>query len=336
MSEKTSPGSVTISGYVLSRLDILRGLLVGAAFIVPLILPSYQVSLVIEIVFLAMFAMSLNFIMGYMGYISFGHAAFFATSAYVTGLMLIHITNSALVAMLAGILSAAIVAVPIGYFSLRRTGIYFAMLTLAFSQILHVLVINNVIGLTGGSDGLTGLSRGNFGIPSVTAFQLTQMGYYYLLLLVLIMFYLVMRRIVNSPFGAVMIAIRENETRAKYAGYDVGRFELIAFVTSAVFGGLAGALYMPYYRVLTPDLFFWEYSGEAIVIVLVGGMGTLIGPGLGALLFVGLREFISPFLADWRMVLGLVFIIFILFLPNGMVSILDVVIERLDNWFSED
>ena len=329
MSDRNSTGLVTINGHDFSRADALRGLLIVAAFVVPFVVPNYQVSLVIEIFLLAMFAMSLNLLMGYTGYVSFGHGAFFATSAYATGLTLLHVTTSAWAAMLIGILSAAIIAVPIGYFSLKRTGIYFAMLTLAFSQILHVLVVNNFMGLTGGSDGLTGLPRGNFAIPGVFGFQPTQMGYYYLLLALLVGSYFLMDRIVNSPFGAVMIAIRENENRAKHAGYDVDHFKLITFVTSAVFGGLAGALYMPFYQVLSPGIFFWDFSGEAIVMVLVGGMGTLAGPGLGALLFVALRELVSPFLADWHMVLGVVFIVFILFLPNGMISIRDVVSDHL-------
>lgn len=329
MTDKISTGRVTVSGYEVSVADALRGLLLVVAFVLPFVVPGFQISLVIELMILALFAMSLDLLMGYTGYVSFGHAAFFATSAYVTGLMLIYVTTSAWMAMLAGILSAAIIAVPIGYLSLKRTGIYFAMLTLAFSQILHVLVINNYMGLTGGSDGLTGLPRGNFVIPGVYGFQPTRMGYYYLLLAALVGSFLLMRRIVNSPLGAVMVAIRENETRAKHAGYDVDRFKLIAFVVSAAFGGLAGALYMPFYQVLSPGLFFWDFSGEAIVMVLVGGMGTLTGAGLGAFLFVGLREIVSPFLADWRMVLGFVFIVFILFLPNGMISIRDIVGARL-------
>ncbi|MCY4729939.1 branched-chain amino acid ABC transporter permease [Natronomonas gomsonensis] len=331
MDDKTSTGVVTISGYDLSWMDMFRGLIIVAAIAVPLVLPDFQTALVIEIFLLAMFAMSLDLLMGYTGYVSFGHAAFFATSAYLTGLTLMHVTTSALVAISVGILSVAIIAVPIGYFSLKRTGIYFAMLTLAFSQVLHVLVVNDFMGLTGGSDGLTGLPRGNFAIPGIFDFVPTQMGYYYLLLTTFVVAYLLMRRIVNSPFGAVMVAIRENENRAKYAGYDVDRFKLIAFIASAMFGGLAGALYMPFYQVLSPDIFFWDFSGEAIVIVLVGGMGTLVGPVLGAFLFVGLREIVSPFLADWTMVLGVVFILFILFLPNGMISIRDFVIHHLDS-----
>lgn len=328
MRDRTSTGLVTVNGYDLSVADALRGLLLVVAFVLPLVVPDFQVSLIIEIMLLTMFAMSLDLLMGYTGYVSFGHAAFFATSAYVTGLTLMHVTTSAWVAMFVGITAAAIIAVPIGYFSLKRPGIYFAMLTLAFSQILHVLVVNNFMGLTGGSDGLTGLPRGNFAIPGVLDFQPTQMGYYYLLLAALAGSFLLMRRIVNSPFGAVMVAIRENEERAKHAGYDVNRFKLIAFVTSAVFGGLAGALYMQFYQVLSPGIFFWDFSGEAIVMVIVGGMGTLAGPGLGAFLFVALREIVSPFLADWRMVLGVVFIVFILFLPNGMISIRDILADR--------
>lgn len=329
MTDKISPRQVTVNGYEISAADALRSLLLMVAFVIPFIVPGFQVALVIEIMYLALFAMSLDLLMGYTGYVSFGHAAFFGMSAYTTGLMLVHVTTSVWVAMFAGILAAAIIAVPIGYLSLKRTGIYFAMLTLAFSQVLYELVSNDFMGLTGGSDGLTGLPRGNFGIPGLFGFQPTQIGYYYLLLAGLIGSYLLMRRIANSPLGSVMVAIRENETRAKHAGYDVSRFKLIAFVVSAAFGGLAGALYMPFYQILSPGLFFWDFSGEAIVMVLVGGMGTLTGGGLGAFLFVGLREVVSPFLADWRMVLGFVFIVFILFLPNGMISIWDIVAARL-------
>lgn len=329
MSDKTSTQFGRIKEFKATPTNAVGVVLSIAALAVPLVVQDFQVALVAEIFFLAMFAMSLDLLMGYTGYVSFGHAAFFGTAAYMTGLVLRHVTDLTIIAMLVGVTAAALVAVPIGYFSLKRFGIYFAMLTLAFSQILYVLVTNNVFDLTGGSDGLTGLARGNFGIPGVFDFQPTTVGYYYLVLVALVGVYLAMRRIVNSPFGAVMVAIRENESRAQYAGYDVDRYKLVSFVMSAAFGGFAGALYMPYYKVLTPELFFWAFSGEAIVMVLVGGMGTLVGPVLGAALYVGLRELVSPHLADWTMVLGFVFIVFILFLPNGLISTWDVVRDRL-------
>ena len=328
MSDETSTPLPKVTSEEFTVKHFFRAVLLLSAIIAPFLVSSPQMALLLEIFFLAMYAMSLDFLIGYTGYVSFGHCAFFGISAYTTGLVLLHATDMLIVAILAGIAAAALVGIPIGYFSLKRHGIYFAMLTLAFSQILHVLVLNDIWNLTGGSDGLPGLPRGTIGIPSMFSVILTETGYYYLVLAAIILLYLTLKRIINSPFGSVMLSIRENEVRAEYAGYNVDRYKLVAFVISGIFGGLAGALYMPYYRVLTPDLFAWTFSGEAIVMVIVGGMGTLVGPIFGAILFVGLRELVSPFLTDWTIVLGFLFIIFILFLPNGLISAWRASIDR--------
>jgi len=331
MTEDTQSGLVGIRPVERSRRNLFRLVLLAAAVVLPLVLQDFQLALTIEIILLAMYAMSADFLIGYTGYVTFGHAVFYGVAAYTTANVLLHVTDIAPVAILAGIGAVVLIGVPIGYFSLKRHGIYFAMLTLAFSQIFFVLAEDDIYGLTGGSNGLTGLPRGDFGIPGIVPFVPTQMGYYYLLLLVFVVFYLVLRRIVHSPFGAVMKAIRENEERAEYAGYDTDRYMLVTFTISGAFGGIAGALAAPYFQVVSTEILFWTFSGEAVVLVIVGGLGTLVGSVLGAILFVGLRELVSPLLRDWQIVLGLLFIVFILYLPNGMISAWDVLKARVDD-----
>lgn len=306
---------------MIPKKTLLQVTLIVALAVVPFVSPSFVVTLAIETILLALFAMSLDVIAGYAGLVSFGHAAFYGVGAYATALSLIHITNSAWLAILLGVIAAGLIAIPIGYFSIRSQGIYFAMLTLAFAQLIYILVSNDVFGITGGSNGLTGLPQGNFGVPGVIGFELTTTGFYYLLLGTFVASFFGLQRILNSPFGSVLVAIRENETRAEYAGYDVQRYKLKAFVISAVFGGLAGSLYTPMYQAISPEILFWTASGSVIAMVLIGGMGTLIGPVLGAILYVGTRELVSPYLADWTIVLGIAFIVTIIALPGGLYSL---------------
>jgi branched-chain amino acid transport system permease protein len=276
-----------------------------------------------------MLGLSVDLLMGYTGLVSFGHSAFFGLSAYVVALSLRYISQSTWLAMGLGIAAAALFAVPMGYFSIRRSGIYFAMLTLAFSQILYVAANQDFLGLTGGSDGIVGITSGNIGIPSVINVVPGGIAFYYITLGLLLVTFVTLSRIVNSPFGSVLKAIRENEDRARAAGYDVQRYKLKAFIVSGLFGGVAGAVYSPYYSAAAPEILFWELSGQGVVIVLLGGMGTLVGPMIGGGLFVVIRELVKPYLADWTIVLGIVFIVFILYLPNGTISMVDIAREKI-------
>lgn len=286
-------------------------LVVGSiAFVVaaPHVFVGGSIRLAIDVAIYATFALSLNLLIGYTGLLSFGHAAFFGTPAYVALFLLSQGTTSAWVIVPVAVLSTIVLALVIGYLSLQSYGIYFAMLTLAFSQVVYVVVGNNPFGLTGGSDGLTSLENPNFGLPGLFEIQVSTAEYFYIALLLLVVVYYVMRRIVNSPFGSVLIAIRENEDRVAFAGYNVMLYKMASFTTSAALCSLGGVLFAFYYGAVSPERLFWLWSGEGVAMVILGGAGSVVGPILGAAAFLGIRELVSPYLADWTMVLGVVFV----------------------------
>ncbi len=281
----------------------------------PWLMASYPVRLLQEILIWAVFAMSLDLLMGYAGMVSFGHSAFFGVGGYVAGLAL---KQSA--GILAGLvypaLAAAAAALVIGVFSVRVSGVYFIMLTLAFSQMFWAYAVQ--VGWLGAEDGIIGIPR-----PSVLGVSLadpTRFHLYVVLLFALAA--LGLWRVVRSPFGHVLRGIHENEARMETVGYPVARYKLIAFVVAGTVGGLAGALYAQFNGQIPPDAFFWTTSGEALLMVIIGGTGTLGGPVLGAAAFILLQSLVSTYTERWMLILGLTFVLFVLFAPGGIVGAL--------------
>jgi branched-chain amino acid transport system permease protein len=280
--------------------------------VAPAIVSSTLVRLAIEVAIYGIFALSLNLLIGYTGLLSFGHAAFFGTPAYIALLFLTTVTTSVWLIVPVAIMVTLVLALIIGYLSLQSYGIYFAMLTLAFSQVVYVLAQNEPFGLSGGSNGLISLEYPNFGIPGVVELQLSTVEYFYLAVVLLVAVYYIVHRVVNSPFGSVLIAIRENEDRVSFAGYNVLFYKLASFTLSAVLCSLSGLLFAFYYRAVSPEHLFWFWSGEGVAMVILGGTGWVVGPILGAIAFIGIREAVSPFLTDWTIALGIVFVATIL------------------------
>lgn len=276
--------------------------------VAPHVITSSMVRLTIEVAIYATFALSLNLLIGYTGLLSFGHAAFFGTPAYVALFFMLHVTPSVWVIIPVAMLSTVVLALLIGYLSLQSYGIYFAMLTLAFSQIVYVIAGNDPFGLTGGSDGLISLQHANFGVPGLIDLQFSSMHYFYTSILLLVGVYCVIRRVVNSPFGSVLIAIRENEDRVAFAGYNVLLYKLASFTLSAALCSLSGLLFAFYYRAVSPGRLFWLWSGEGVAMVILGGSGAVAGPIFGAIALIGIREMVAPFLTDWTIALGVVFV----------------------------
>lgn len=274
----------------------------------PYIISSSLIRLAIEVSIYAIFALSLNLVIGYTGLLSFGHAAFFGTPAYVAIFFMLHVTPSVWIIVPVAIVATIALALVIGYLSLQSYGIYFAMLTLAFSQIVYVLAGNNPFGVTGGSDGLISLEHANFGLPGVVELQFTSAHYFYTAIVLLVVVYCVIHRIVNSPFGSVLIAIRENEDRVAFAGYNVMLYKLASFTLSAALCAISGLLFAFYYRAVSPGRLFWLWSGEGVTMVILGGSGTVSGPIFGAIALIGIREAVAPFLTDWTIALGVVFV----------------------------
>lgn len=270
-----------------------------------------------EILIFALFAMAYDLVLGYAGMLSFGHAAFFGIGAYTTGIILIRVYPSVPVGLLAGVIMSSLAALFLGYLSIRRRGIYFTMVTLAFAQMFYFIAFKWT-SLTGGDDGLQGVPR-----PSVGPLDLTsETTLYYLILFFVLISVFVGFRVVNSPFGKTLQALRENKDRAMSIGYNIDRFRLMVFVISGFFSGLAGGLYALLLNFVPLSSLYWTNSGEVVVMTIVGGMGTLFGPVVGALAIILLRDIISNFTQSWSFIMGILFMASVLGFRGGIVGII--------------
>ncbi len=291
------------------------GVLVAAVAAFPAVAGAYPVKLLQEILIWGIFAMSLDLLMGYAGMVSFGHSAFFGIGAYVAAFALKQ-TPHLLSALVLPALVTAVAALVIGFCSIRTSGVYFIMLTLAFSQMFYAYAFQAA--WLGAEDGVFGVPR-----PHLLGLTLANPTAFHLYLVALVsLAVLVLWRIVRSPFGHVLRGIHENEGRMEAVGYAVQRYKLVAFVTAGTIGGMAGALYTQLNLTISPDAFYWTTSGEALLMVIIGGTGTLWGSLLGAAAFILLQSLVSSYTERWMLILGLTFILFVLFAPGGIVGAL--------------
>ena len=269
--------------------------------VMPYFLSSYYLGLVITMVIFALFAMSLDLLIGYTGLATLGHAAYFGVAAYTTGLVALRLGWGIWFALPAGLIVAALTAATFGMLALQTRGSYFLMITLALSQVLWGIAIGWRT-LTGGEDGLPGVPRPNLGLPwSLT----NNTPFYYFVLVIACAGTLLLIRIINSPFGHALRGIRESESRMLALGYNVWRYKLVSFVLAGSFAGLAGCLYVYFNRFVSPDYIHVVRSAEVLLMVILGGAGSLIGPAIGAALIVLLENLISTFTERWLLVLGI-------------------------------
>ena len=297
---------------------VLRNPLTAVGFLAcfPFLVP-YK-ALATQVLIYGLFALGFNLIYGYTGLLSFGHAAFFGLGAYGTGIALARLhMGSILAALLVGLVAAALGGALIGFLCLRRRGIYFAMLTLAFAQLLYFVAFH-LSWVTGGDDGLRGIPVLPLGLPGWAISIDSPAAYYYFVLALAGLALLLLQRILESPFGAVLQAIRENPDRATACGYNIDRIKLLSFVFSAGFAGLAGGLNALYLRIVPIDTLYWTTSGQVVMMTLLGGAGTFIGPFVGAGVFLVLEDVLSVWTESWQLVVGAIFMIFVLFLPRGI------------------
>jgi len=293
---------------------VVAGALVLAA--VPLGGSSYLVSSLTEILILSVFALSLGFLMGFPRLISLGHAAFFGTGAYAAGIFATRVSESILLTLPVALAFSLVLALAIGALSLRSSGIYFLMITLALAQMVYV-VAQQWVSVTGGTNGLTG-------IPYPEAFGLVDFdreSFYYLALSLALASYLLLRAVVRSPFGRVLVGIGSNEGRMRAIGYSTRGYMLVAFTMAGAMAGVAGGLWAHYSGIVAPVDLHWSHSAEALIMVIVGGAGTLIGPMLGAALVWTLENALSPYTERSTMIAGIVFILFVFFARNGIVGV---------------
>ena len=281
----------------------------------PLVLPTYSLTLLTEALILGLFAMSLDLMVGYTRLISFGHAAAYGFGAYACGWLLLHTSLPMLFAIPIAALLAGVIAIGVAWVCTQASGVSFSMLTLAFAQLLYA-VAYKWTSVTGGSDGLAGIPRR----PRPFAFHLfvSRIGFYYLVLLVLLAALLFCLALVRSPFGAVLRGIRENEPKTLALGYNTRGYKVAIVALSYALGGLAGALYAPFAGFANTELLFWLLSGQALIMVIIGGAGTVIGPILGAAFFLTVEHQLSNYTEAWALFFGLIFIGFVMFAPEGI------------------
>ncbi|MCC9596986.1 branched-chain amino acid ABC transporter permease [Rubrivivax sp. JA1055] len=264
----------------------------------------------------AIFACAFNLLLGYTGLLSFGHAAYFAAAAYSTGWLVRSAGWSPELGLVAGTLIAAAVGLVVGLIAIRRQGIYFAMVTLALAQMVYFVFLQAPF--TGGEDGLQGVPRGTlFGVLPLADDRVM----YYVVLAVFVAVFLAIIRIVHSPFGQVLKAIRENEPRAVSLGYAVDRYKLLAFVLSTAIAGLAGALKTLVLGFATLSDAHWSLSGEVVLMTLLGGMGTFAGPVIGAFTIIGLQNFLADRVGSWvTVIIGAIFVACVVAFRRGFVG----------------
>jgi branched-chain amino acid transport system permease protein len=282
--------------------------------IFPLLVPYH--SLAINILIYGLFAVGFNLLFGYTGLLSFGHAAFLGVGAYTAGILIAQFGAAWWSAIPAAILMAAAVALAMGLLAIRTRGIYFAMVTLALSQCVYFLVYQ--LPASGGENGLRGVNISEVSLFGLQLNLLNPLQKYYFILAFVAVAMALLSRILASPFGGVIEAIRENEARARACGFNIERTKLLAFVLSAGFCGLAGALNAIHLSSVPIETLHYSMSGMVVMLCLLGGMGTYFGPFVGAALFLLIQDLTSAYTENWQLYVGAIFVFFVLFFPKGV------------------
>lgn len=281
----------------------------------PWLLPSK--ALAVNVLIYGTFAVGYNLLFGYTGLLSFGHAALFGGGAYLTGMAIVHFGFGWLAALLTGIAGALLLALVMGMLSIRTRGVYFSMVTLALAQLVYYAALQ-ASSWTGGENGLRGFTVSKIDVPGLQVDFLNPVHKYYVVLVFTGLALWLVSRVLNSSFGSVIEAIRENEVRARACGYDVERTKLLSFVLSGAICGLAGGLSALHLAIVPLDTLNYHTSGLVLMMTLLGGMGSFFGPFVGALTFLVLEDVLSLWTSHWQLFVGALFIVFVLFLPKGI------------------
>lgn len=287
----------------------------------------FVVYLTTRVMILGIFALGYNLLLGRTGLLSFGHAAFYAGGAYGLGLFYIHVYHNPLLGILVGVIAGCLLALVIGFFCVRHTEIYFAMLTLAFGMMVFSLIWN-MREVTGGDDGLVGIMRSPLSLGFLSVPLIRPNYYYFLVLFFFILSVVLLYVIRNSSFGLVLSGLKENDKRVEFAGLSVRNYRLAAFVVSGVFAGLAGALNTLLNSNTTPFSAHWTHSAEPILVSLIGGLQTFTGPLVGSAIFVVLREGIERYTQNWMLWFGMILLVIIMGFRGGVVGTLSRVMRK--------
>lgn len=299
---------------------------VAIAVAAPLALP---VNIATEILIFSIFALATNLLVGRAGLYSFGQAAFFGAGGYAAGFLFVHTDAPLLAGLALAVATGAALAAAIGAMSIRRTGIYFMMLTFAFNQMIYYLAYS-WRSVTGGEDGLGGIGRPALWLPGLGSLDLGDHRAFYVLTAVcFLLVFLLLYRLTHSPLGLVLEAARQNARRTASLGYSVYRAQLLAFVVAGGLSGLAGALFAMLYRIMPIDAVSWANSGNAVFMVVIGGISSMLGPIFGAAIFIWLQGFFSLIWARWPLLFGVFVILVVLFLKGGVVELFERLCARL-------
>ena len=308
-----APAVTTVSTPATARMRAIGLVVLLAMLAFPFLVGDYPRALLAEIYIFAIFAMSLDLLLGFTGLMSLGHAAFFGLGAYAVAILGTLVGVNAWLALAAGILVAAIGAALIGFFCVRLSGIPFLMLTLAFSQLVFSVALK-WRDLTGGSDGMAIPDK-----PSFFGVELSNsLAMYFMALAFLLVAYWALRRLLNAPLGHIFVGIRENEPRMLAIGFNTRAYKLLSFIVAGAFAGLAGGLYAIFNSFISPDAIYWTSSGDILIMTMLGGAGTLIGPAIGAGVFLLMKNVVSSYSDHWLAIIGAVFICCVLFFPGGI------------------
>jgi len=305
-----------------------KGLTLAVLWLLLLTMPYWMAAvggyteLATRVLVLGLAAMSLNFLLGFTGVLSFGHAAYFGLGAYGAGLTLKYLAPSTPLAILVGVAVGTLAAMVIGALIVKLRGIYFAMVTIAFGQVFYFIAFR-WSSVTGGDDGLTGWHRLplNIGFTKIDILGHDK-AYYYLVLLIFAVATGVMALLLRSPFGRTLLAIRENERRARFLGIPIERHIWIAFVVSCFFASLAGTLYALLSNFTDPRALHWTLSGNFVIMAVLGGMRSFWGPLVGAAIFVVLQDYVSSQTQNWMFFIGVFFMLVVLFFPRGVLGLI--------------
>jgi branched-chain amino acid transport system permease protein len=311
-----------MTGRPSTRVAISIGVLVLALFLLPWLAGGYVVYLAMQILILAVFSLGFNLLFGYTGLLSFGQAGFFAVGAYGCAKILLAVPNLFL-GILGGVAAAGVAALVLGILSVRHTRIYFSMLTLAFGMMIFSIAWK-WRDYTGGDDGLVGIPRAPLEIPGLFSLSVAAMDRYYFVVLVLSLLAIyVMYRLVRSPLGLTLQAIRDSEVRTQFAGVPVRKYRLIAFTIAGLYAGLAGALLPPLENTVTPPIAHWTMSAEPVLATLMGGIHTFSGPIVGSILFFLIKDVIMRFTEYWLICFGVIVVAMVMCFPSGIMSLFE-------------
>lgn len=292
------------------------GIMIVILLILPFGINSYGLSLLTQVLIFGMLAMSLDILIGYTGLVSFNHATFFGVSAYTVGILLCHGYKNFWLTLSSGIALSILLAVLLGLLVLRSGGPYFLMITLAFGQMIFALAWR-WRSLTGGDDGLPGISRPELGLP---VSMWNNLYFYYLVLVFFLLILFSLWKFVHSPTGKSIVGVRESESRMQALGYNTFGLKLMAYSLAAGISGLAGVLYVYFTGFISPQELNWTMSGLIILMVIIGGAGTLTGPVIGAAVILVLQNLISSYTDRWPLFMGIIFILCVMFARKGIVG----------------